>query len=122
MSNSQVVRCHASRQQSCHDACAGIDYRLQYWQHSKNKTTRQHENINSNHVDFVMIAINIFSRAACGHAFVSMAAELWYIYHVRISFNDYCLRFVGSHDDVMAAVACFYSFKSLKQNPYVKNS
>jgi len=61
----------------------------------------------------LMIAINIFSRAALGFSFSSHAAELWYVFHVRVSYSAYILRFVGSHDDVMDCLSCFYKFKSL---------
>jgi len=59
-----------------------------------------------------MIAINIFSRSALGFRFASLAPDLWYVFHVRVSFHDYCLRFVGAPDDIYDAIACFNSFKS----------
>lgn len=53
-------------------------------------------------------AIQIFCRASRGHRFASMRAELWYVFHVRVSFNDYTLRFVGDAAHVLDCIACFY--------------
>ncbi len=64
----------------------------------------------------VMIAINIMSRAALGFSFASHAAEFWYVYHVRVSYSNYIMRFVGMADDVMDCIACFYSYKLSKSN------
>jgi hypothetical protein len=57
----------------------------------------------------MMIAIKIFSRSALGFRFAALAPELWYVFGVRVSFNNYMLRFVGAPDDVMDCIACFYS-------------